>query len=292
MDWAGRAKCGQPWSRVVQLAERDLPHSRDACGGSGFGRLRPMALIGSRQRWRALVTRPREEAGGLVQALAQRDIAALVEPMLQIHFREVAPDLADVQAVLCTSANGVSALARSCSERAVPLFAVGDATAARARALGFTTVESAGGNAADLVRLVALRLQLRKGRLLHVSGSEVAGDLVGGLRERGFAVERSILYEARPVATLSDAAIQALDTGEVDFVLFFSPRTAAIFTRLVEAAGIARACEKMTALSISTATDAALGGSVWREHRVAEQPNQPALLDLLDRLIAERGCGG
>ena len=251
-----------------------------------------MASIGSRQRWRALVTRPREEAGGLVQALAQRDIAALVEPMLQIHFREVTPDLADVQAVLCTSANGVSALARSCSERGVPLFAVGDATAARARALGFTTVESAGGNAADLVRLVALRLEPRTGRLVHVSGNEVAGDLVGDLRKRGFAIERIVLYEARPVITLSDAAIRALDAGEVDFALFFSPRTAAIFTRLVEAAGIARACETVTALSISTAIDAALGGTVWRERRVAEQPNQPALLDLLDRLIAEQRCGG
>ena len=250
-----------------------------------------MASIGSRQQWRALVTRPREEAGGLVQALAQRDIAALVEPMLQIHFRETAPDLADVQAVLCTSANGVSALARSSSERGVLLFAVGDATAARARALGFITVESDGGNAADLVRLVALRLQPRTGRLVHVSGSEVAGDLVGDLRERGFTIERIVLYEARPVTTLSDAAIQALDAGEVDFALFYSPRTATIFTRLVEAAGIARACEKMTALSISTATDAALGGTAWCERRVAEQPNQPALLDLLDRLIAEQRCG-
>ena len=124
----------------------------------------------------------------------------------------------------------------------------------------------------------------------EINGGQRRG--AGGVHQRGFAIERSILYEARPVTTLSDAAIRALDVGEVDFALFFSPRTAAIFTRLVEAAGIARACGMMTALSISTATDAALGETVWCERRVAEQPDQPALLDLLDLLIAERGCGG
>ena len=140
----------------------------------------------------ALVTRPREEAEALAAALAARGVAALIEPLMEVHFHAAATlDLAGVQAVLCTSANGVRALARASGERRLPLLAVGDATAARARAEGFAAVASAGGDAADLARLAAARLDPRKGRLLHVCGSAVAGDLAGDLRARGFAVERA-----------------------------------------------------------------------------------------------------
>ena len=91
-------------------------------GGTGA------AIDPSRLGMRALVTRPRAEAAELAEALAARGIAALLEPLLDIRYRELGdpPDLAGVQAVLCTSANGVRAFARLRPERAVKLFAVGE----------------------------------------------------------------------------------------------------------------------------------------------------------------------
>jgi uroporphyrinogen-III synthase len=248
-----------------------------------------MASIASRRGLQALVTRPREEAEKLAAALAARGIETLIEPMLQVHFRAAAsPDLTGVQAVLCTSATGVRALARASAERRLPLFAVGDATAERARAEGFSSVASASGDAADLVRLTADQLDPREGRLLHVCGSAVAGDLAGDLRARGFAVGRTILYEARPVAALSPPVTDAIHSGAIDFALFFSPRTAAIFARLANDGGVASCCGAMTALSISTTADAALGALPWRERCIADRPEQRALLVALDRLLAER----
>lgn len=240
---------------------------------------------------RALVTRPREEAEGLAAALATRGVKALVEPMMHIDFRDTVLNLDGVQAVLCTSANGVRALARATGERGVTLLAVGDSTAARARAEGFAAVASAGGDSADLARLAAERLHPRDGRLFHVCGSEIAGDLAGALRQRGFGVDRATLYEARPVTSLSAAAVHALAGGEIDFALFFSPRTAAIFARLAAAGDVARSCETAIAISISAAADAALEDMPWRARRVALRPDQPALLDLLDRIVAERQHG-
>jgi uroporphyrinogen-III synthase len=250
-----------------------------------------MASIAWRQGMRALVTRPREEAEALASAVAARGVGALIEPMMQVHFRHAILDFTGVQAVLCTSANGVRALARASAERAMPLLAVGDATAARARAEGFTTVASAGGAAADLARLAAERLRPQDGLLLHVCGSVLASDLAGALGAHGFAVERSVLYSAQPVAALSLAAVRALSAGEIDFALFFSPRTAAVFVRLAEAAGVAQGCRTATALSISAAADKALDPVPWAERRIAERPNQAALLDKLDGLLAERRRG-
>jgi uroporphyrinogen-III synthase len=244
----------------------------------------------SRYGMRALVTRPRAEAALLTKALASRGIAALLEPLLDIRHRELGYplDLAGVQAVLCTSANGVRAFARLSEQRDLPLFAVGEATAARARAEGFSDVHGAGGAVGDLVALVNGRLRPEVGRLLHIAGSLVAGDLSGALRARGFTVDRAMLYEARPVTALSAATVRALAAGIVDFALFFSPRTAAIFARLADQAGLADAMRCITAISISAAADAALDPLRFRAQVIAERPDQPALLAVLDRLVQER----
>jgi uroporphyrinogen-III synthase len=235
---------------------------------------------------RALVTRPREEAESLIPALATRGVEALVEPLMEIHWQAPgALDLAGVQAILCTSANGVRALARTSGERGVPLLAVGDATAARARAAGFGSVQSAGGDVGDLARLAAAQLRPQNGPLLHVAGNVVTGDLVGLLRAQGFAVERRVLYEARAAAALSLEAVDSLRAGAIAFVLFFSPRTAAIFARLADVAGVTECCASVTALSISAGTDAPLVKLPWHKRRIAEHPNQPALLHALDQAL-------
>ena len=66
--------------------------------------------------------------------------------------------------------------------------------------------------------------------------------------------------------------------GEIDFALFFSPRTAAIFVGLATSAGLAECCVMITTVSISPAADAALSALPWRDRRVAEKPTQAALL--------------
>jgi uroporphyrinogen-III synthase len=239
---------------------------------------------------RALVTRPREDAESLIAALATRGVEALVEPLMEIHYQAPeALDLDGIQAILCTSANGVRAVAQASGERGVPLLAVGDATAARGRAEGFRSVESAGGDVGDLARLAGARLRPRDGPLLHVAGNVVAGDLVGLLRAQGFTIERRVLYEARAAAALSSAAVDNLRGGAIAFALFFSPRTAAIFARLADVAGVTRCCARVTALSISGAADAALAGLPWHDRRIAERPNQPALLDALVQVLGRQG---
>jgi uroporphyrinogen-III synthase len=225
----------------------------------------------------------------LAAALAGRGVDAVIEPMMEVHFRaSVVPDLAEVQAILCTSANGVRALARVTGERDRLLLAVGDATASRARVEGFTNVASAGGDIADLVRLAVTHLRPQGGRLLHVAGEVVAGDLAGALRAQGFSTERIVLYDARPVAALSKSTIRALCSGKIDFAVFFSPRTAAIFVKLANGAGLAACCRTITAVSISAAADAALATLSWRDRHVAAKPSQAAVLDQLDRVLGAR----
>jgi len=240
---------------------------------------------------RVLVTRPREDAAPLVAALEARGHEALLEPLLTILPRDRVdwPDgHAAAQALLATSANGLRAFARRDPRRDLAVFAVGDASAAAARDLGFSTVASAAGDVADLAALVSARLDPAAGPLLHPAAGRLAGDLQGALAQAGFTVLRVVLYDARPAAALSAACVDALTAGTVDAVALFSPRTAASFAGLVSAAGLAPACRGVTALCLSEAVAAQVAGLAWRAVAIAERPDLGALLAQLDSLENSR----
>jgi uroporphyrinogen-III synthase len=232
---------------------------------------------------RLLITRPQEDAAELAAELARRGHEVLIEPLLEIEPVEPKPELPldGVQAVLLTSANGARALAATTERRDLPVLAVGERTAEAARAAGFAQVASASGDVEDLARLARETLNPAQGKLLHIGGTAVAGDLVGALAGAGFQAERIALYDARPATALSGATMAALGRGDLDGVLLFSPRSAATFVDLVKAADLADACRRLTAYCLSPAVAKALDGLGFAATRVAERPEQAALLALI-----------
>lgn len=240
---------------------------------------------------RVLVTRPREDAAGLVAALKARGHQAILEPLLTISPRDPVDwpvGHARAQALLVTSANGLRTFAAADPSRDLPVYAVGAASAAAAREAGFQAVASAGGNVNDLAALVRDRLDPAGGPLLHPAAGTLAGDLQGALAAKGFEVLRVVLYDARPADALSPESTRAINDDAIDVVSLFSPRTAATFASLIVAADLAPACGRMTALCLSPAVAAEVGGLGWRGVTVAERPELAALLAALDRLAAER----
>ena len=234
----------------------------------------------------ALVTRPREDSEGVSRELRARGLTVAVEPLLDIAYLDAAIDAEGVQGILATSANGVRALARLLPDRDLPVWAVGDASAREARALGYERVESAGGDVHSLAALVKDRCEPGTGTFLHAAGSVTAGDLAGLLAEAGFAVRRVVLYEARTATALSDDLTQALRSGGIGLALFFSPRTAATFVTLVQAAGLSGTLRPLTAYALSRAVADKLAPLSWAAVRVAAVPTQAALLAALEEDLA------
>ena len=237
----------------------------------------------------ALITRPEEDARPLAEALAARGVATVIEPLLAIRplpeaASDLAKDLAGVQALLFTSANGARAFAELSPRRDIGVLAVGDATASAARELGFTAVESAGGDVQALARLVKQRLKPAGGPLFHAAGSAVAGDLAEILAAGGFDLRRRMLYESATATALSPETSAALKAGRIDLVLLFSPRTAVTFAELARAAAVD--ASEMTALCLSPAVATAVSGLAWKKVEVAEKPDLPSLLALVDKRLA------
>lgn len=233
---------------------------------------------------RILITRPEPEASRFAALLKEHGIDAVVAPVLVIEPTETPLPPLDarergIQALLFTSANGVRAYAARKGRTDLPVYAVGDATAAAARDTGFANVVSAGSDWQGLAALVAEKLDPAKGPLLHPTGVDQAGDITAALQGRGFDVVRTVVYRAAPVAELALAARAALAEPGLDGVALFSPRSAEIFVDRAAAAGLAQRLAELDAFCISRAVAEAIEGkAAWRAVRVAARPNAEALI--------------
>ncbi|MEQ8228901.1 MAG: uroporphyrinogen-III synthase [Rhodospirillales bacterium] len=238
-----------------------------------------------------IITRPELDAAETARRVTELGHEAVIAPLMTVHITPGPPlDLAGVQALLLTSANGARALAGRMGRRIPDLsvLCVGDATARAAQAAGLANVESAGGDVDDLARLAAARLRPEEGDLLHVAGTKVAGDLAGVLGADGFGYRREVLYEARAAENLPEAAHGAIircGAGDAACaVMLYSPRTAALFRELAGAAGLGDALGRATALCLS-ANVAARAGRPWGAVRVAPEPTEDSLFDTLTDLM-------
>ncbi|MBL1435323.1 MAG: uroporphyrinogen-III synthase [Rhodobacteraceae bacterium] len=204
---------------------------------------------------RLLLTRARAQAEAFAEKVrAQTGLEPLVSPMQEMRDLAVNIDLSGVSALAFTSKNGVEAFARMSSIR-LPAYCVGDATAARARALGFEAKAAAGD-------AESLRAILPQTGVLHVHGRYV----------------RQVLA-ARHIAIYDQVALP-LETGllnadDIDAVALFSPRSAELFTKALPKTPP----KKLVFYALSPVVAAALPEGF--DTRICPDPSASAMLRLL-----------
>jgi uroporphyrinogen-III synthase len=231
-----------------------------------------------------LITRPRDTAAKLGAELATQGFIPVVDPLLEIvDVADAEIELDGVQALIFTSARAVRVAAKRMSARHIRTYAVGGATAQALRQAGFARIQDADGDWQDLAALIARGAKPRGGRLLHLAGEDIAGDLDGSLRRLGFETARQVLYKAVAARRLAPLTLAALRERQLSYVLLYSARTARTLVKLVEQAGLAENCKPLTALCMSAAVAAAASDLPWLAAKVANAPTGAALLALLPR---------
>ncbi len=226
-----------------------------------------------------LITRPEPGAAATAARIAAIGLTPIVAPVLEIQPLPVRLPAGPIVAVLLASGNAVDPLPAAL--RGLPVLAVGSATARRAREAGFTNVASADGDAVALAALARARFGPRDGTLLLACGRSQGLALAADLRASGFRVVRRVVYVARPVSALPDAARAALLSDRTRAVVFFSAETARHFMRLVVAAGLADTLCGRDAITIGAQAGMALKAAHWARIRVASKPTQDEMLALL-----------
>lgn len=223
------------------------------------------------------VTRPEPQAGETAARLVGRGYEVVRAPLLTLEPVDGWGAAEGVGALALTSRSAAMLLADHAAFHGIPTFCVGAATAAAATASGARDVRHAGG---DVTALADLLRREGRSKVVHLSGEDQRGDLTGHLAAAGIEAERRVVY--RMVAA---TALPPCD-GPLDAALLYSPRTAEIFARLgTEAPWRQAAC---VALSAAVAANLPAGARV----ATAARPDEPSLLEALDRLRERHAAGG
>lgn len=212
---------------------------------------------------RVLIVRPEPGNGATAEAVRAMGHEPVCVPLFEIA--PVAWDAADpagFDAVAMTSASAARHGGAGLTlYRHLPLFAVGEATAAAARDAGFSDVRATAGDAADLGKILS-------GRVVHFAGEDF----------RPIATRASVtvrcVYAARPLAP-----VMPLDA---DVALVHSPRAGERLAALVEN----RNALKIIAISENAAHACGTG---WRDMLVSQAPRDDAMLACLARLCEAGG---
>lgn len=228
---------------------------------------------------RMLVTRPEPDASETAARLSALDIDAVIEPLLTARtLQTTLPPATGFAALAVTSANALRAL----HDRGelprflkLPVYAVGDRTAAVAQAMGFAQVVSAHGNLDALVRLLA-KAGIG-GPVLYPAARQQSGDLAKALAPHGVMVISAPVYDMQPAASLSEATRAALDGNSIAAALFYSRRTAETFVALTQNL---RDKARLGMLCLSEAVAEPLLGAHFVRVALADHPSEEAMLGL------------
>lgn len=234
---------------------------------------------------RVLVLRPEAQARASAARLAVAGHDPFVAPVLSINATGMPAPAGEFAAVLVTSANAAPALFSLERASDIPVFAVGRRTAAMLDTMGCGPTVSA-PDAACLARLVAE--QLAPGRLLLIAGRDRKGEPEASLGRLGFNVVVWEAYHAIAAPNLPETARHSLAGGDLDAVLHYSRRSAETALALVTAAGLHADFAMPRHLCLSDDVAEGLSGLSGATVKVADRPDEDALLALLDTFAPAR----
>lgn len=242
---------------------------------------------------RIWVTRPDPDGETFAELLRQKGHEVVVEPLMVVHW--LSPKLQillDAPLLVATSRNAIRGLSKvdvSAEERSQiarrKLVVVGAGTAEEARAFGFEDLVVGPGTASELPRVIAALMAdpsaPQPGNVIILRGRNVAFDLAKALGEQGVGAQEVVLYATQATDAPSERLAREIAAGDVNGVVLFSPKTAAVYVERLTAKRLASSASRIRHYCLSAAVAAELAGLEGVEPIVSAKPNVKDIIEVI-----------
>jgi uroporphyrinogen-III synthase len=159
-----------------------------------------------------------------------------------------------------------------------PCFAVGAKTAVAAREAGFRDVREGGGSASDLAEIIA---ECSAGVVAYLAGRVRLPDFEEAMKAAGIQIEIVEVYDTETVEP-SRQEIESLRDGRpIDATLIYSAKAADTVQRLATLPALSETFSHTVHCCLSGRIAKRLEGMVQGQLRIAERPEEAAILALL-----------
>jgi len=224
---------------------------------------------------RILLTRPEADARKSAQTLGAEGFETLIAPLFEIAETGASKPDGDFTSLIATSAHAFDAVMSNVSS--LPMHVVGERTAEAAQRKGFHVTQIA-ADGEHLARMIGQGAQ----HFLYLAGRERRPELEAQLTQQGHHVTPWIVYETKSAQDFPPQAQAALEAGQIDAVLHFSTRSAALYRTLAQRAGLEPQALAPAQIAISARAARELAGA--KRITIAPTPDLAGLISALKAL--------
>lgn len=233
-----------------------------------------------------VLTRPYKDSVKLKEKIESHGAhKCYIQPLIEIEILEKQIDIPEKAIVVITSVNGIKALAKNTQNRSYRIITVGDHSAHEAKKLGFLNIESAvtspdiSASEANLIKYIRSHIE-NITPIFHISANITKGGLKKRLQQEGYKYNRIVLYNSVPVE-FTDDFIKKTREGDFDGFAFFSPRTAAIFSKQLFEKGLSPFIYRSVAFCFSENVILGLSGLNFGKIYIPEVTNSENFVKLV-----------
>lgn len=235
---------------------------------------------------RVLVTRPELGASATGAKLEKEGFAPILLPLTRIVSLEpdISQPLETYDALVVTSPNAVRHIPQAviAVARALPLFAVGEATGEAATQVGFTDVRAAGGTAILLAELIG-RDMAAGARLLHLAAVQRTRGFIEAISALDMSMDIAEVYSAEEVSYSADFVKGAVGPEAIWGAPVLSERAGQILSRLIIDTRMQQQFELTRFFCISAKVARALAPLTNATTFISHEPSEESVLELLLR---------
>ena len=161
---------------------------------------------------------------------------------------------------------------------------MGDDTKTACLKNNIKNVFSSDGNVYDLIKLITKKIKSRSKKLVYISAKQTAVNLSLILKSKKFDVKKIIVYKAEKIKTIQRPILDLIKSNKINFVTFFSKKTAFAFNQLVLRYKLQKYLLRMECISLSNSIEKITKKNNFKKYYVSSNANRKSFLKLINSL--------
>jgi len=262
-------------TKVANILKREL--------GENF-----LKKIKLHKKFTFLLTRSIKQSNELKKKINLKNFNFRKCPMLKIKPIKITKsqinEIKTADVIIFSSTNAVSVSRKYLNSFSNKVFCVGDDTKTACLKNNIKNVISSDGNVYDLIKLITKKIKNRSKKIVYISAKQTVVNLPLILKSKKFDVKKIIVYESEKIKNIKRSILDLIKSNKINFVTFFSKKTAFAFNQLVLRYKLQRYLMNMECISLSNSIEQIVKKNNFKKYYVCSNPDRKSFLKLINLL--------
>ena len=235
-----------------------------------------------------LLTRSVKQSNELKRNINLKNFNFFNCPMLEIKpiklTKSQIKEIKVADAIIFSSANAVSISRNYLNSFSNKVFCVGKDTKIACLKNNIKNIYSSNSGVKDLIKLIIKKIKDREKKLVYISAKQTAANLPLILKSKKFNIKKIVIYESEKIKKIQKSILDLIRSNKLNFVTFFSKKTAIAFNQLVLKYKLKKYLMNMECISLSSTIEKIVKKNNFKKYYICSNPDRKSFLKLINFL--------